>query len=183
MAAFLVSFASSTYISLLANILVDSLMLNVSINLTLHHRASIVVLNEAFPARLRHRGALREALFAEIFDRVVVSVGQEVVDLVLLSVVFQPVHEPCAVTLDLLGRRDREEHNLSELLRVKRAEYAATQDDWSLALLLLNDYHGFVHSIHNQSHDVRTRHPWKLLGDDVLQVNQMSHALQRPKYD
>ena len=37
-----------------------------------------------------------------------------------------------------------------------------------------------MNTVHHQTYNVGTRHPWKLLGDDVLQVNQVAHILQCP---
>ena len=46
-----------------------------ALNRALHHRASIVVLDIALPARLRQVIVLCEALLAEVLDRIVVCIG------------------------------------------------------------------------------------------------------------
>ena len=67
-------------------------MSDVALNRALHHCASIVVFDKTFPARLRKVMVLSETLFAEILNRVVVSVSQEIVKLLVLSMIFQFVH-------------------------------------------------------------------------------------------
>lgn len=114
---------------------------------------------------------LSEALLAEVLDRVVVGVSQKVVQLLRLRMVLQLVHQARPIALHLLLRRDRQEHDLGEFLGVKGPEDAASKDLWLLPLLLLNDDHGLVHSVHHQAHDVGAWHAGQLLGDDVFQVD------------
>ena len=59
----------------------------------LHHCASVVVLDVALPARLGQVIVFGEALLAEVLDRVVVRVREEVMELLGLSMVLQLVHE------------------------------------------------------------------------------------------
>ena len=54
-------------------------MPDMALDCTLHHRASIIVLDIAFPARLGQVRILREALLSEVLDGVVISVSQEIV--------------------------------------------------------------------------------------------------------
>ena len=50
-------------------------MPDVSLNRALHHCASIVVLDVALPTRLWQVSVLRETLFAEVLNSVVVRIG------------------------------------------------------------------------------------------------------------
>ena len=113
-------------------------MSDVALNCALHHCASIVVFDVAFPARLRQVVILREALLAEVLDGVVISIGQKVVQLLGLRVVLELVHQAGPIALNLLLRRDRQKDDLGKLLRVEGSEDAATQDLGLLALLLLD---------------------------------------------
>lgn len=151
-----------------------------SLDSALHHCASIVVFDVAFPARLGQVVILREALLAEVLDGVVISIGQKVVQLLGLRVVLKLVHQAGPIALNLLLRRDRQKHDLGKLLRVEGSEDAASQDLGLLALLLLDDDHGFVHSVHHQAYDVGAGHARQLLGDNVFQVNQVTHVFQSP---
>lgn len=54
-------------------------MPNVLLDRALHHCASIVVFDVAFPARFVEVVDVGEALFAEVFNGVVVCIGQKVV--------------------------------------------------------------------------------------------------------
>ena len=92
---------------------------------------------------------LCEALLAEVFDSIVVCIGQKVVQFFRLRVILQLVHETRAVTLDLLLRRDGQEDDLSEFLRVEGPEDAATQDLRLLPLLSLDNDHRFMHAVHH----------------------------------
>ena len=95
-----------------------------------------------------------EALLLEVANGVVVSVREEVVELLLLCVVLQLVHQARSIAFHLLLRRDGEEHDLRKLLGVEGSEDAAAKDLLLLTRLLLDNYHGLVHSVHHQSHDV-----------------------------
>ena len=82
----------------------------------LHDGATFVIFDVAHPARFREGDLLCEALLLEVADRVVVGVGEEVHDVACsFHVVFQVGHEVCAVTLDLLVRRDGAEDDFGEL--------------------------------------------------------------------
>ena len=76
---------------------------------------------------------------------------------------------------------DGQENDLRELLLVKGAKDAPTEDLWLLSLLFLNDDHSFVDAVHHETDDVGARHSWELLGDDVFQINQIAHILECPK--
>ena len=138
----------------------------------LHHGAAIVVLNVAFPASFRHETRrcrlLLETLLPEVLNRVVVCIGQEIVDVVLGRVVFEFIHKTRSVTFDLLGSCDCQEDNLSKFLLSERPEDATAENDWLLAGSLLHDDHGLVDTIHNQADDVGTWHAWQLLRDDIF---------------
>ena len=64
-----------------------------TLDCALHHCASVVVLDVALPARLGQVIVFGEALLAEVLDRVVVRVREEVMELLGLSMVLQLVHE------------------------------------------------------------------------------------------
>lgn len=91
---------------LLANVLVEGCMPNVLLNCALHHCASIVVFDVAFPARFVEVVDVGEALFAEVFNSVVVCIGQKVVQVLRLRMVFQLVHQARPVPFNLLLGRD-----------------------------------------------------------------------------
>ena len=63
-------------------------MPNVALDSALHHCTSIVILDVTFPARFRQIMVLSEALLPEIFDSVIVCIGQEVVQIFRLGMVF-----------------------------------------------------------------------------------------------
>ena len=121
----------------------------VPLNCALHHRASIVILDEALPAGLGQVMVLSETLLAEIFYGIIVSIGQKVVQLFGLCVIFQLVHESRAIALDLLLGGDSQKDDLGELLGVKGPEDAPAKDLRLLALLSLDNDHGFVNPIHH----------------------------------
>ena len=171
---------TNAYIFLLADIAVQRRVSNVPLYCTLHHCASIVVFNVAFPSSFWQGWTFCEPLLAEILDRVVVGVCQEVVEFVGLSVILQFVHQTGSIAFHLLLRRNCQKHDLSKLLGVKWPKDAATEDLSLLTGALLDDDHGFVNSVHHKSHDIRPWHPWKLLGNDVLKIYQVPHILQRP---
>lgn len=85
--------------------------------------------------------------------------------------IFEAVHQPSAVSLDLLGSRNCKKYDLREFLAVKGAEHTSTKDHGSLVLLLLYDDHGLMDTVHNQANDVWTWHPWELLGDNIFEVD------------
>ena len=138
-----------TYIFLLADVLVEGRVPDVSLDRALHHSASIVVFNVAFPARFRQVRLLCEALLSEVLNGVVVCVGKEVVELFGLCVILELVHEARTVPFDLLLSRDRQEDDLCELLPVEGSEDAPAQDLRLLPLLLLYDDHGLVDAVHH----------------------------------
>lgn len=157
-------------------------MSHISEDSALHHRRAIVILDITLPASLRHvdSGAtiltltslcLCKALLLEIFNSVVVSVGQEVVKLVCLGVVFQAVHQSSTIALYLFRCSNGEEHNLSKLLLVKRSEYAASKNVRLSIGPSLENNHGFVYSVHNEAHYIGPRHAWQLLSNHVFQLN------------
>jgi len=74
-------------------------MSHISEDSALHHNRTIIIFDVTFPATLWHVNSgpsiltltsfcLGKALLLEIFNRVIVSVSQEVVKLVLLGIVF-----------------------------------------------------------------------------------------------
>lgn len=87
------------------------------------------------------------------------------------------VHQAGAQATHLLTGRDREEDNLGEALGAEGAEDTTSEDLRALPRLSSHDYHSLVLAVHGQLDDVITRHFRQLLGDDVLQVNQVPHGL------
>lgn len=156
-------------------------MPNSTLHDALHHGASVVVFNEAFPAGFRHEtgrgGTLVEALLSEVLNCVVVSVCQKIVYLIVACMVFQLVHEPSSISFNLLRGGHRKKYNFSELLFSKRPEYASAQDDWLLTWGLLHNDHRLMHSVHNEAHNVGAWHARELLCDYVFQVNQFAHGV------
>ena len=81
----------------------------------------------------------------------------------------------------MLLRCDGKEDDLSKLLRVEWPEDTPSEDLRLLSLLLFDNDHSFVNTVHHKSNDVCSRHSWKLLGDDVLQVDKIAHILKCSK--
>lgn len=140
-------------------------------NHTLHHSTATVVLDEAFPSRLRHVPFLVEPLLLKELDGKVVCVGQEILESSGLSMSFQSVHQSCTHSFDLFRSCDCKENNFSESLVVKRPEHTASNDHRLLVWLVFHDDHGFVLTVHNQLDDVGSWHLWQLLSNNVLKVN------------
>ena len=87
----------ATYIFLSDYVLIESFVFNVAVNAALHHCRSVVVFYVAFPAWLWHKAfvtrcILLKALFPEVFNRIIVSICQEVIYVALNGVVFEFVH-------------------------------------------------------------------------------------------
>ena len=106
-------------------------MLYLAVDLALHHGRAIIVLDVALPSSFIHEAAigllvLLKSLLAEVLNRVVVSVSQEVINVLRNGVVLQFVHQARAVALYLLGSRNCEENNFSELLRWEGPENATS---------------------------------------------------------
>jgi len=85
-------------------------------DVTLHQRAAVVVLNIAFPAVLRHLVLLGEALLFKIADCEVICISQQILRARGLHVFLQLIHEPGPVSLDLLIRSDSKEGYFGEFL-------------------------------------------------------------------
>ncbi len=79
---------SNAYIFLFTDVLVERCVSNVGLNRALHHCASIIVFNVAFPSTFVQIVTICEALFAEILDCIIVGIGQKVVQIFRLGVVF-----------------------------------------------------------------------------------------------
>lgn len=91
-------------------------MPDVPLDCALHHSASIVVFNVAFPTWLRQVMVLCEALLAEVLDRIIVCVSQKVMQVFRLSMVLELVHKSRAIAFDLLLSRDSQKDDLSKFL-------------------------------------------------------------------
>lgn len=76
-------------------------------DLALHHRASIVVFDIALPSALCHESLWVKALLSEKLDCIIVSIGQKVLKIFLLSMVFKSVHQTSAKTFNLLACGNR----------------------------------------------------------------------------
>lgn len=146
-------------------------IVNVVVDSTLHHRTAVIVLDVAFPPVFGHGGLLLEPLLPEVLNRIVVCIGQKVLQTLLLSMSFQSVHEASSVPLHLLRGSDSQKHNLCKLLFIEGSKDAPSQDLWSLLSLAPNDYHGLMLSVHDESNNVIPRHPWQLLSNNVLKVH------------
>jgi hypothetical protein len=92
----------NAYFFLLPDSLRDVNIVNVLVDLALHHGAPVVVLDVSLPSVLRHCRRLSEALFPEVLNCIIVSISQEVVQALLLSVILEFIHQPCPVPFDLL---------------------------------------------------------------------------------
>ena len=73
--------------------------------------------------------------------------------------------------------RNGKKDNLGELLSVERSEDASTENDWLLPLLLLDNNHRLMYTIHHEPYYICSWHPRQLLSDDVLKVDQVPHIL------
>jgi len=82
-------------ISLLLQDLRDVHIVNVFNDLALHHGATVVIFDVSLPLSLGHVRILTEALLLEKLRRIVIRVGTEIVQALLLSMIFQPIHKPC----------------------------------------------------------------------------------------
>jgi len=124
-------------------------MSNVSLDCTLHHRASIIVLDVSLPTGFWQVRILSKSLLTEILDRVVICVCQKVVQLFRLSMVLKFVHEAGSIAFNLLLGRDGQENDLRKFLFVKGAEDTPAEYLWLLSLLLFYDDHRFVNAVHH----------------------------------
>ena len=77
-------------------------MADMALDCALHHRASIIILDIAFPTRFGQVRILREALLTEVLDGVIIGVSQEIVQFLRLGVVLEFIHETRSVALYLL---------------------------------------------------------------------------------
>lgn len=135
--------------------IVDHLM-----NLALHHCTSVVVLNISFPSMFWHGWLFLEALFPEIFNCIIVSICQKVLQSFLLSICFQPIHKSCTISFNLFWCCYSKEHNFCKFLFLKGAEDTTTKDLRTFFCLAPNDNHGLMLSIHYQPNNVVSWHPW-----------------------
>lgn len=156
------------------------------VNSTLHHCRAIVVFDITFPTSLDHKSIiidliLLKALLAEIVNSIIVSIRKEVVNVLWYSVVLKFVHQACAISFDLLASRDSQEDNFCKFLLWKRSKNTTSQNDRLLTSYLLHYDHCLMHSVHHKAYDVGPWHTRQLLSDDVLEINQMAHRLNRSK--
>ena len=94
--------------------------------------------------------------------------------------ILELVHEASSQSTHLLRSGNREENNFRELLRPERSKHAPSEDLRPLAVLASHDDHGLVLTVHGELHYVVAGHPGQLLGYDVLQLDEVPHALQCP---
>ncbi len=106
---------------------------------TLHDGATLVVLDEAHPARFLERDLLGETLLLKVANGVIVGIRQKMhdirrrFDIILVNSIsnaahvyrssnthFEMRHQMCAVPLDLLVRGDGAEDDLGELSALER---------------------------------------------------------------
>ena len=183
------------------NLLVYILVVNVFVDLALHHGRAGVLLNITTPPLVRHLNVLREALLSEEFDSVVVSIGCEVLHTDSLRVHLQSIQHERAKAVRPKLRSDRKENNFYEALGREWSEHAAA-NDLNLSLIIarvrlkrvrqlmlrravvfhlgpaLPNQDGLMLPVHGQAHDVVSRHPRQLLRDDVFEVDQIAHGAQ-----
>lgn len=86
-------------------------------DVALHHGAPIVVFDVALPSLSWHTALLTEALLLEVADCVVICVGHQILDLLILHVLLEFIHQARAVATYLLRRRHGQERYLGECLR------------------------------------------------------------------
>jgi hypothetical protein len=101
---------------------VDVGIVDVFDDFELHKGRLSILLDVVLPAGLGHVALVVEALLAEELDRVVIRVGQQILDALFLCVVFEHIHQAGAVSTHLLVRLNREENYLCELLGFEGAE-------------------------------------------------------------
>ena len=169
-------------LSLLLDDAADIFIVDSFMNLALHHCGARVVFNVPLPSSFWHLQMFSKPLLSKILNCVVVSIGHEILDADGLSMRFQPVHQPCAISFDLLRCWDRKEYDFRKSLWVEWSEDAPTHYQffvWWIRCFLLgqfaSDDHCLVLSVHCQADDVVARHSRQLLGDNVFQINEIAH--------
>mmetsp|Transcript_9855 Transcript_9855/g.28951 ORF Transcript_9855/g.28951 Transcript_9855/m.28951 type:complete len:386 (+) Transcript_9855:242-1399(+) len=147
-------------------------VVNGRVDVALHERAAIVVLDVTVPALARHAHRFAEALLLEVPDGVVVRVSQEIPDALGLHVVLELVHHARAEPLHLLRRRDGAEGDLRDALLEHRAVADAAHD-----AIALEQRDAVVLPVEHEPHDVAPRHLRQLLREDALEVHERDQVL------
>lgn len=80
----------------------DSGIIDGWVDVTLHHCASLIVLNIALPSVWAHPAIFAEPLLSEVAESKVVGIGHEILNFPLLHFLLELVHEAGAVASDLL---------------------------------------------------------------------------------
>ena len=140
----------------------------------LHDCSSLVIFDVTHPARPLQCDLLGEALLLEVADSIVVGVGQEVHDVRgSLDVIFQVRHEVCAVTFDLLIAAYSAEDDFGELATLEGPVGDATYHFQRL----LDDGHGQMGAVVDETGDVVLGHLRQLFLKDTLEASQDDVAL------
>ena len=149
----------------------DVFEVNVLVDVTVHQSTAIIVLDEALILLLWNSQVLGKSLFLKILDGMVIGIGQEVVDLIVLGEMLQNVHQPCAVSFNLLGMGDGKEGYFRKSLLPKSAVYYSSNELLASVLKPFENDDGLVNPIHDESDNVLLGHLWELLRNDALEIN------------
>jgi len=120
---------------------------------------------------------MTEPLLFKEFCSIVISICAEVLNSLLLGMIFQTIHQSGTQAAHLLRGCDGQKNYLSELLSAEWSKNATSQDVRTLSRRSSHNDHGLMLTIHGKFNDVIAWHAWKLLSDNVLQLNQIPHRL------
>ena len=95
--------------------------------------------------------------------------------------ILQLIHQAGAQSTDLLRCCNSQKDNFRESLCGEGSEHAPTKDLRLAPLLSSEDNHGFMLPVHGELNDIIPGHPRELLGNDILEINEVPHGLQCPK--
>lgn len=169
--------------SLFLNSIRNLSIVNSFMNFALHHGGSTIVLNISLPSSFRHLQMFGKTLFSEVFYSIVICVSDEILNSNVLCVGLQSVHQSSSIAFNLFRSTDSQKHNFCKLLWMKWSKNASSKNSWfirahSSFICFINFpfyHHCFMLSIHRQSDNVISWHSWKLLGNNVFEINQVSH--------
>jgi len=129
---------------------------------------------------------LGKALLSEVLNRIIIGVCHKVLDSDSLSMGFKSIHQPCAISFNLLRCWNGQKYNFCKSLTMKRPKHTPTKNrrfsrscepiNFLLRILIASfDNHCLMLTVHHKSYDIVPRHPWELLCDNILEINQISH--------
>mmetsp|Transcript_48709 Transcript_48709/g.72315 ORF Transcript_48709/g.72315 Transcript_48709/m.72315 type:complete len:245 (+) Transcript_48709:397-1131(+) len=152
-----------------------SRIVNAGMDVALHDSPPIIILNQSMKPPLRHANRLGKPLLLEIPNRVIIRVGDEVLDALGDGVTFHQIHELGTVSLHLLTGAHGTERNLGKShLGVGTVAYPA--DDFLVSTLaagvVREEGEGFVSSVEHESCDVFLGHFGELFGEEGLQADE-----------